>query len=123
MKLSLDQLEAEDPSDLEPCELDLGDGVVVTLPHPMDVPFANLVDFDPTNPTVVLRTLMGADAFEKFISNPRVTGRRLEQIFTLYQEHYGLGDVGEGSASPTRSCGTARRSKPTSALQWKGKGV
>lgn len=121
MKLTLEQLESEDHDDAGPFELDLGDGLVINLPHPMDIPFNDLIGFDPNNAAVILRTLMGADAFEKFAAHPKITARRLEQIMHKYDEHYGLGLLGEGDASPKPSNGAARRSKPTSGSQRRGK--
>lgn len=118
MKLTLDQLEAEDQDDLGPFELDLGDGLVISLPHPMDIPFNDLIGFDPNNAAVVLSTLMGAEAFEQFAANPRITARRLEQIMRKYDAHYGLGMLGEDDASPKRLNATVRPSKSTS----RGKG-
>lgn len=121
MKLTLEELEAEDPNDSDQLELNLGDGIVVALPNPKDVPIAQLVDFDPDNPGQVLRAMMGEDGFEQLMSHPRMTARRLEQLFIKYQQHYGLPMPGESGASPRRSNGTARRSKPTSASQRRGK--
>lgn len=112
MRLTLDELEKE-RGDVEPFEIDLGDQVV-TLPHPKDMPFESLVNFDGTQPAAVLRTLMGDATFDTFAGNPRVTLGILEQVLTAYYKHFGLGGPGEGAASPRSVSGSARPSRSTS---------
>jgi hypothetical protein len=113
MRLSLDQLEAEQ-GEVEPFELDLGDDGVVSLPHPRDLPFEVLLTFDGSQPASILQTLMGDDAFDAFTTNPRVTLGILEKILDAYYKHYGLGSPGESGASPRSVNGSARQSRRTS---------
>lgn len=113
MRLSLDQLEAE-RGEVDPFEVDLGGGQVVTLPHPKDMPFESLVNFDQTQPAAVLRALMGDDTFKVFSANPRVTLGILEQVLTAYYKHFGLGGPGESDASLHSVKGSAGPSKSTS---------
>lgn len=119
MRLTLEDLEAE-RGEFEPFELDLGDDVIVSLPHPEDLPFDTLISFDTASPVRVLRMVMGDDAFDHLATLERGDGTKrvtlgvARVILERYQAHYGLGSPGEGGASRPSSIGSARRSKQTS---------
>lgn len=126
MRLTLDELEAERGDAPEPFELDLGD-VVVSLPHPEDLPFESLVNFDSNAPAAVLRTLMGDEAFDSLAGakdaagKPRVTLRVMKSVLERYYAHYGLGSPENVVASQPSLIGSARPSKRTSASRKKAK--
>jgi hypothetical protein len=113
MRLTLDQIEAE-RGEVEPFEIELDAGQVITLPHPKDISFEAIATFDDSKPASVLRALMGDRAFDAFAANPRVTLHVLEQVMAAYYLHFGLGDKGKGNASGPSSIGSARRSRRTS---------
>jgi hypothetical protein len=112
VRVTLDELEAE-RGEVEPFELDLGDQVI-TLPHPRDMPFDSLINFNAEAPAAVLRTLMGDKNFDVFAGNRRVTLGVLESILQRYYAHYGLGTPGEEPASLRSVSGSAGPSKRTS---------
>lgn len=120
MRKTLEQYEAERGDDGDPFELELSDGEWVTLRHPEDMPFDDLLRFDSARPAEVLRVLMGEDAFTRLVSAVRPDGSKrvtlgvLGGILTDYMQHYGMGTPGEAVASPPSSIGSARRSKRTS---------
>lgn len=120
MRLTLADLETE-IGEYEPFEIDLGDDVIVSLPHPEKLPADTLLkDVGPMNAGDVLRTMMGADNFATLTEicredgNKRVTIGHLRLILEKYYAHYGLGTPGEDSASRSSSTGSARPSKSTS---------
>lgn len=113
MRVSIDELEAEQ-GDVEPFELDLGEGWIIQIPHPEDVPAADLLNLDMSrSPAQILRMLMGDDAFDAFVSHPKAKGGVLKRVFERYTKHYGLGSPGEGVASPPSWSGSAGQSKQT----------
>lgn len=120
MRRTLASYEQEQGEDLDPFEVEIADGDVVTLRHPQDVPFQDVVNFSTDNPGAVLEVLMGKGAFDRLTgaSHPdgrrRVTLRVLGDVLADYMEHYGLPTSPEAVASLRSSTGSARRSKRTS---------
>lgn len=122
MKLDLTQLENEAVAEaaLEPFVLTLKDGTDVNLPHPEDLDFEDLMNFDMDRPGLVLKTLMGEDNFTKFTEGG-VKLRTLKAIIERYNEHFGLTKPGEAGASPSTARGSARPSRRTSESRRQGK--
>lgn len=118
MKLTFDDLEKEDPD--EPFVFDTGDGDPFVFVAPDDIPAETLMDIG--NRSIVsnqaaLQVLLGDD-FERFyqtvVVRHHATIGTLNALVTRYNEHFGIGAPGEGSASPASSNRAARRSKRTS---------
>lgn len=113
MKLTLADLDAESPDDLEPFELELDDKTTVLIPHPMDVRAEVLLDYDPASPESMLRAVLSDEDWETVITWPGMTLRRIGVVFDAYSKHFGL-SLGKAPGSPRSSTGTAKRSRPTS---------
>lgn len=115
MKLTLSQIEDESPEG-DPFVLDLEDGTEdVIFTPPSKIPAGEFLADDLLTPAGTRRLLglilTGED-------EDRVMGRlslgAMQTVMSAYFDHYGMGSLGEGSASPALSNRAARRSKPTS---------
>ena len=59
----------------------------------------DLLDFDAADPKATMALMLGEEQFQKFSQVRGVSMRKLKPLLTRIQEHFGLGDVGEGDAS------------------------
>lgn len=121
-RLTIQEIEAERAAVDDPFELDLGDGIIIPLPHPKDIPAEVLCeDLDPSNGAALLRQILGDDEFAQIVDlkdtdgKPRVTMEMMGILFARWSAHYGMGlPTGENRASRRSSTGSARRSRSTS---------
>lgn len=123
MILTIDDLDAETPSEQEPFVIDLGDEKV-TLPAARDIPSSLLIDLGSASDMELAARVLGTDEWQRVLAHPAMTLARLQALSGAYYDYLresGLGDLGKAQASPLSSTVSGPRSRRTSGSRAKGK--
>ena len=105
-RLTIADLEIERPA--EPFEIEI-DSIVFKFVGPKEMLLSDVVAMEALPPVEQIRALIADDKFDEF--SHRIKANQFEVVMKKYASHYGLGSLGEGSASSRSLNGTARRSK------------
>jgi len=111
-RLTISDLEIERNDD--PFEIEMNDGEVFALLDPKGVAAEKLIVLEKLPPAEQVKAIVAGDRADELLAYPDVDGYFLEALLQKYAKHFGLGNLGNASASPRSLNGTARQSRPTS---------
>lgn len=97
INLNLDTLDTE--AAVEPFVFVAG-GKRFVVEHIEDHDWQDLLNFDATDAEASMRLMLGDEQYDGFASIKGISMRKTKTLLTAIQEHFGMGDTPEGSASP-----------------------
>jgi len=97
VNLNLDTLESEGSK--EPFVFVIG-GRRFVVDDIEDHDWQDLLEFDATDAAASIRLMLGDEQYEAFHATRGVSMRKTKALLTAIQEHFGMGDLPEGGASP-----------------------
>lgn len=65
-----------------------------------DRQWQDLMEFDDTDPEETIKMILGNDQYDAFREIKGISMRKIKSLLTAIRGHFGLGDLGEGDASP-----------------------
>lgn len=95
--LNLDSLEREDPR--EPFSVVVA-GKRIVMSDPADLDWKILLELREDNPAQFFRHVVSADDQNHF-RKAAIPGWKMRKLMEMYQEHYGLENLGNGAGSRT----------------------
>lgn len=108
MKLTLADLDAEKPENVEDFIIDLGDEQV-RLPRADEIPAALFIDLGNASELELASRVLGSAEWQRILNHPSMKLMRLQKLSALYFEYLkqsGLGDLGKAPASQLSSTGS-----------------